>query len=96
MQEDLFAWARNEKGHEAASGDAISHRSRVKRVTKLFGMFRLMCVRSEKGHEASQKARFDRKPLAKINLAIVSSLVAAYAHCISKAGIPNPRRNPQI
>ena len=33
-----FACARSEKGHEAVSGFAILHMSRVKRVTKLFGI----------------------------------------------------------
>ena len=33
-----FACARSEKGHEAVSGIAILHMSRVKRVTKLFGI----------------------------------------------------------
>ena len=35
---ECFACARSEKGHEAVSGGAILHRSRVKRVTKLFGI----------------------------------------------------------
>ena len=35
---ECFACARCEKGHEAVSGGAILHRSRVKRVTKLFGI----------------------------------------------------------
>ena len=35
---ECFACARNEKGHEAVPGGAILHRSRMKRVTKLFGI----------------------------------------------------------
>ena len=35
---DCFACARSEKGHEAVSGFAILHMSRLKRVTKLVGI----------------------------------------------------------
>ena len=49
-RDDLLACVRSEKGHEAVSGDAILHKSRVKRVTELCGMILLACARSEKGH----------------------------------------------
>jgi hypothetical protein len=73
----FLACVRNEKGHSAVGRHLILHMSRVKRVTKLFGIKFLACVRNEKGHSACEERRFVSKPLAKTQSPIFSVLIVA-------------------